>query len=452
MASNIRIKMIEPSRYLANGRLLRRQRMLLPPALTFPLLAALTPTECQVEVVYDKISTIDFNEPTDIAAITSYTTNISRAYEIADQFRRRNVHVVMGGVHVSYEPDEALAHSDTVVIGEAEQLWPRFIDDFTRGKAKAVYRQSQRPDLAGLPIPRFELVERYHFPRLAKHHQPRFPLTPIIPVQTARGCPNSCDFCTVTHFFGGQYRPRPLDEVVAEIKNLGARLIFFVDDNIFADPPRAKALLRALIPLRVHWMGQAPLSAGRNPDLLALARQSGCIGLSTGMESLSDLSLAFMGKTINQITKYEESLAAFRKNGISIAVSMMYGFATDDADVFKRSYQFLLRNRVPISAWWIVRPYPGTRFFQRLKKAGRLKHERWWLGRQANLNELKFSGLRIAEDVFYRELLAWYRRLFSLASILRRILLPPQKKWWLKLLVNLLFRRSLKSDASLIES
>ncbi len=185
---------------------------------------------------------VDFEEKVDLVALTSITNNVYRAYEIADEFRRRGVPVVIGGFHASVEPEESLAHVDAVFIGEGEETWPEFIKDFRRGKFRRIYRAPQRPALDGLPLPRFDILNPRHYHGYGRRGLRRRLLPPVIPVQTARGCPQACDFCDITRFEAGTYRPRPVADVVSEIEARGARFVCFVDDNIFAKRARAKEL------------------------------------------------------------------------------------------------------------------------------------------------------------------------------------------------------------------
>ena len=339
----MKIKLIGPTRYLENGRLLRSKKLIVP-SLTFPLLAALTPPDIDVSIVNEICEDINFEEKVDLVGITSYTINIHRAYQIADEFRKRNVPVVMGGIHVSMEPEEAKEHADTIIIGEAEETWPQFIDDIRNGKRKKFYKAEKRPSLVHLPIPRFSLINKSHYVDYR-----------VIPIQTGRGCPHSCDFCSVTKFSGKQYRPRPIPDVINEIRTIGEKIYFFIDDNIFASPSRARELLKALIPLRILWIGQATISAAEDKELIELARKSGCIELGVGLESLSGKNLDSVGKTINKVEHYEKNLKTYRKLGIRVAASMIFGFDDEKPGVFKETYHFLLKNLVgPISFIFIL--------------------------------------------------------------------------------------------------
>jgi radical SAM superfamily enzyme YgiQ (UPF0313 family) len=448
----MKITLVEPSLYLEPGKLLQR-RWLRAPSLTLSLLAALTPRDIDVSILRELRDDIDFEEETDLVAITSYTTHIRRAYEIADEFRQRKVPVVMGGVHVSEETEEALEHADTVIIGEAEETWPQFIKDFKNGRRKRTYETKKRPSLANLPTPRFSLLDAEESPYFAFKKRGLFRLFgPIFPVQTARGCPYSCDHCSVTRFFGGRYRYRPIADVVNEIESLGIKNCFFLDDNICGSLPRARELFEALIPLRIRWMGQATIALAERRDLLKLARSSGCVVLCIGLESLSRKNLDSIGKKMNVVEDYEKNLKVFREEGIAIMLSMMFGFDDDRLEVFKESYDFLVKNRVPFASWWPVTPFPGTALYARLKEARRLKDDRWWLNPHGKIHDLKLTGIGMKESDFGKTFLHYYKRYYSIANIVRRIALPPQKKPLGKLFLNLACRRGITEQTNILES
>lgn len=435
----MKIKLIGPTRYLENGKLLKSKKLMIP-SLTFPLLAALTPPDIDVSIVNEICEDINFEEKVDLVGITSYTINIHRAYQIADEFRKRNVPVVMGGIHVSMEPEEAKKHADTIIIGEAEETWPQFINDFRNGKRKKVYKAEKRPSLANLPMPRFSLINKSHY----VDYQ-------LIPIQTARGCPHSCDFCSVTRFSGRRYRPRPISDVINEIKSLGAKICFFIDDNIFASHSRARELLKELIPLRILWIGQATISAAEDRELIELARKSGCIELAVGLESLSHKSLESVSKTMNKVEHYERNLKTYRKAGIRVLGSMIFGFDDDEPGVFKETYHFLMKNRVPCTYWSPLCPYPGTPVYKKLKDQGRLKDTKWWLNRNRRTYGIEFTGIRMEEEVLSKNLYRYYRRFYTIRSIITRAVFPPQRKWLSTIYLNLAYRKRLTRQANIFE-
>ena len=424
----MRIRLIEPSHYLTNGKLLKSKRSLFP-SLSLPYLAALAPSDVEVSVCIEQLEDIDFEKKTDIVGITSHTLQILRAYEIANEFRARGVPVVMGGVHVSMEPEEALEHADTVIVGEAEETWPQFINDFKNGSPKRLYRATRRPSLVNIPRPRYSLLDNSRFAGYGKRGLRRLLGLPVYPVQTARGCPNACEFCCVTRFYGSRYRHRPIREVIAEIKSLDATTIFFTDDDIFCPPRHARELFRALIPLRLTWFAQGSIAAAKDRELIRLARESGCAEIFVGLESLSRESLESVGKTINNVEEYERLLKVYRGEGICVTASLMFGFDSDSPSVFREALEFLVRNHVHHTFWWPVTPFPGTALFERLKKQGRLKAEKWWLCPELSRSfpDLKFTAIGMDETSFRENFSNYYNRFFSTRRILARTFLPPAR-------------------------
>lgn len=439
----MKITLIEPSSQYAAGRKVLRHKRAVIPSLTLPYLAALVPAGIEVSITLDLVDEVDFDDKPDIVGITSYSCQIPRAYAIADEFRRRGVYVVMGGIHVSMETEEALRHADTVVVGEADDLWPAFIRDYRNRTPQKIYRSDSRPSLQGLPVPRFDLLDKYRsrYVALGSGWLSRMlPLT-AYPVQTSRGCPHSCDFCSVTLFSGATYRVRPVEEVVAEVKALGARTYLFVDDNILAHPRHAAALFTALIPLRIRWIGQATVSASKNTELIRLARRSGCVMLAVGVESLSRNALRSVHKTMNVVDDYAANIRAYRKAGILILANMIFGFDGESPAVFGEAVRFLVRNRIAYTLWGIVVPYPGTRLLERYRQEGRLR-ERWWLDpKLAQLWSFRYEPRVADEKNFCKELLRYHRFFVSVPMIFLRMLLFPVSQWFNFLLVNFAFRR-----------
>jgi radical SAM superfamily enzyme YgiQ (UPF0313 family) len=253
----MRIELINPNnsfnaaniRFLQKGLFNSLKAKAYSPSLNLCMIAAYTPRDIEVSITDECVSAIDFNKKVDLVGITCLTATAPRAYEIADAFRERGVKVVMGGIHVSTLPDEALQHCDSVVIGEAEGLWEKVIQDFRRERLKSKYQNGSFVDLRGLPIPRRDLLD------------PKDYVT-VNTVQTTRGCPFNCSFCSVKLFNGGRYRFRPIEDVVEEIKTLPSKNVFFVDDTILSRRERTKKLFKALIPLKIRW-GSQPSSSLR---------------------------------------------------------------------------------------------------------------------------------------------------------------------------------------------
>ena len=394
------------------------------PNLGIVTLAALTPDNIDVAVSDENVERIDFDGQYDLVGITAMTPSALRAYEVAAAFRERGKTVVLGGFHPSFMPDEAVQHCDSVVIGEAEGIWPRLLGDFAAGRLQKLYRQEAFSDLRGQPIPRRDLFRRGVY---------KLPST----IETGRGCPFACNFCSVTTFHGKKYRFRPVEEVITEVETLRGKLMFIVDDNVIGSPAHAKELFRALIPCDKRWIGQASLNLGRDPELLDLAARSGCIGLFMGFESLSPESLAEAGKTHNSVQRYEEDVKRIRDRGISIHGAFIFGFDHDDEGVFDRTIDFVRKNRLDSASFSTLTPFPGTPTYRKLDSEGRLVTRDW----------SRYGGAVFTPRLMSREALdagcrrAW-RECYSWKSVLGR--LATRKQYWhIHVLLNLGYKLSL---------
>ena len=448
----MKIRFIESTRYCLDGSLLKARRMFYP-SLTFPYLAALTPSEHELAMTHELLEDIDLEENVDLVAMTSITNNVLRAYEIADHFRGRGIPVAMGGFHATVEPEEALEHVDHVFVGEAEETWPRFLEDLKRKTPQRIYRADEPPSLTGIPVPKYSIIDPRFYIGYNRRGLNRRWLPPVIPVQAARGCLGGCDFCDVNHFHNHTYRARPVPEVVQEIRSLEARFVCFVDDNIFANFGHAKSLFQALIPLKLKWLGQGTITAAEDPELMALARRSGCVGMLVGIESISQSALESVHKTGNQADRYRRNLEVYKKNGIDVNASLVFGFDGEGPDVFNSTYRFLMENRIPFAGLQPLRPSPDTPLYKRLKSEGRLKEEKWWLSREsvARVFDLKYTGMPTNNKEFSDNLFNMYRRFYSTGSILKRFFYPPQRRFLIKLFLTLAYRRKISRQAFISE-
>lgn len=449
----IKIKLIEPSWYKPGGKLKKLKKTLVPSA-TLPLLAALLPEDAEASITNEVFEEIDFSEKPDIVGITAYSLKAVRAYEIADEFRRRGRYVVMGGIHASLEPQEALEHADTVIIGEAEETWPAFIRDFKNSCPQKIYSATNLASLENLPVPKFSLLNRKKYVFFTGNDHARFLSCSVLPIQTSRGCPHACDFCSVTLFAGGRYRMRPVNDVIEEIKALKLKGVFFTDDNLFAIPQRAKELFKALIPLRIFWTGQGTLNVAQDRELVRLAHKSGCKMIMAGLESISENSLDSVGKHMNKIQDFRRYLKVFDEEGISVMALMIFGFDVDENDAFKKTRNFLIANKVDFTLWHPLVPFPKTVVYERMKKSGRLKSERWWLEKSLvnSFLKLKFYHLNYPEAEFFRQFIRYYRSFYSPANILRRLAFPPKKRLLGKLIMNLVLGSRISQVDSILEN
>jgi len=334
------------------------------PPVNLTLLAAMTPEEWEVSIVDENVDDVDFEADVDLVGITTMTATAPRAYAIADRFRARGVKVVMGGMHASAMPQEALQHADAVVVGEAEGCWHKVLEDFKRREMRGIYRSERFPDLAGLPIPRRDLLRKKAY------------LTTNT-IQTARGCPFGCSFCAVSYFFGRKYRMRPVKEVIAEIEAMGSKFVGFLDDNIAGDRRYAKELFQALASEGIMWAGQASTTIARDRELLKLAQKSGCKGLFVGFESISEDSLGEVGKRFNRVEEYREVIKRFHDHGIVVEGAFIFGFDHDDLGVFERTLEFAKKSGLDLAQFGILTPLPGTPLRARLEREGRIISNDW---------------------------------------------------------------------------
>ncbi|MEN8264860.1 MAG: radical SAM protein [Nitrospirota bacterium] len=335
--------------------------------------AALTPPEWEVSIIDEKVDGMDFNQHADLVGITAMTPAANRAYEIADAFREMGKKVVMGGMHISKLPDEALQHCDAVVIGEAEGLWAGLLEDYKKGELKQIYRhENGYPSLENMPLANWDLYKDKRY-------------LPVHSIETTRGCPHNCEFCSVTNSFGGKFRNRPVDEVEKEIQGLKPfegkfilkNTVFFADDNIISSRSHAKELLTRIIPYNLKWVGQASVNIAKDDEILDLCRKSGCMGILIGFESLSSDSLAHMGKQFNRPQDYIDIINKVHDYGIGINGSFVLGFDHDDEGIFDRTLEFILKAKLDVCYFSILTPYPGTRLYTQMMKEGRIIDHDW---------------------------------------------------------------------------
>jgi len=333
--------------------------------LTLTTLASLVPPElhASLTLVDEGIHDLDPSAPFDLVAISAITGTAPRSYELADAFRARGVPVVLGGVHPTLMPDEAAAHADAVVVGYAEESWPRLLHDFAAGRMRPRYDQAPGLSLAGLPFPRRELLPRSHYSLHATF-------------EATRGCTYRCEFCVVPSAWGRPIQ-KPVAEVVADVKQLGARRLLFLDLNLIADTAYAKELFRALVPLKVRWGGLATTTIAGDDELLDLAAESGCRGLLLGFESLCEASVMETGKAFNLRRSYREVIDRIHARGIAIQGCFVFGFDHDTEAAFDDTADFAVESRLDLPRFAVLTPFPGTPLFTRLKAEGRILHEDW---------------------------------------------------------------------------
>ncbi len=384
-----------------------------------PLLAALTPPGHTITIVEEAFAPDDINQDVDLVGITVLTELALRAYRIADTYRQKAVKVVMGGIHPTVLPDEALKHADAVVVGEAEGVWPRLVSDAASGQMQRIYRAGKMTDLKGLPKPRRDLL-----PGTKYQGNIRIP----IGVETSRGCPYDCEFCCIGQTLGQQYRVRPVREVIAEIESIDSPHLFFVDDALGLNRNVAKKLFTEMIPLRRRWLAQGTVSLAEDLELLRLMERSGCLGLLIGFESVQKGTQNEVKKIKNLRIDFYEAMRRFHGEGFGILGSFVFGFDYENKDVFEQTLEFIMRCRMDVVQLRILTPYPGTRLYKRLLSEGRLFVRDWWL-RGYPPDTLLFQPKGMTAD----ELMSGFDRLnrqaYSFGAMMKRFLgMSPWKR------------------------
>ena len=336
------------------------------PPLSVLTLAASTPEGIEVSIIDENLERIDFETDADLVGITVMTPQSTRAYEIADEFQSKGKKVVLGGFHVSHLPEEALSHADAVVIGEADRIWKEVIKDFQGLRLKNIYKDDEPVSISEVKIPRRDLVKGKGY---------LFTNT----IQTTRGCPFECEFCSVSSFFGRSYRTRPIPFVMEELTRLRQEsvFLFLVDDNLVGNRSYAKTLFQEMASLKFKWASHAPLNFANDEELLKLASESGCMALFVGFESLTRDNLSIMGKKTNVGISPVEAVKKFHNQGIGILGSFILGYDHDTPDTPEEILDFCHRTKIDGGLFPILTPYPGTVLRERLKKEGRILTDQW---------------------------------------------------------------------------
>ncbi len=335
------------------------------PPLGLGYVAALTPGDWDVKIVDEYIEKINLDKKPDLVGITAYSVNAPRAYQLSEEFRKRNIPTILGGIHVSMVPDEAANYADAVVVGEAEPVWGSVINDFERGKLKKEYVAERQP-LVNLPIPRRDLFS------------PKYEMDVI---QTTRGCPFNCEFCSVTAFNGAEYRRRPTEEVLDELGTIKKKIIYFVDDNILGfdknSEEMAIELFKGMIERKLNkiWVTQTSINIADRPEVLKYAYKSGCRFVFIGIESIIPDTLREMKKVVNLKTGVEnlsKAINRIQKSGIGVIGAFIVGNDHDDTTVFKKTLDFINESELDVFQLSYTTPFPGTRLNERLTREGRI--------------------------------------------------------------------------------
>ena len=400
---NVRIKLIFPARSLRDTEMVVKNHLV--PSETLAAIAAVTPSPHQVEIADENVQRLNMDDAPDLVGITVYTFLAPRAYEIADHYRAKGVHVVLGGLHVTGAPQDAMPHADTIFIGEAEGAWPTFLSDLEQRRPQRVYRPDPVADLDRLPPPRKDLLRKSKYFTVAS-------------ISGSRGCPHHCAYCFNSLRPKAPFRRRSVPSIISQIKAEGDSYLIFFDDNLTADREFARELCRGLKGLGLRWRCAASIDVGYDEELVRNMAESGCDSVFVGFESINGASLDESAKHHNRRRDYERLIGVFQRNRILINAAFVFGFDHDTPAVFRDTVQFAIRNKLTSVNFHILVPFPGTPLFQRLEQEGRILTRHWG---HYDTGHVVFQPKQITVE----QMLAGYRwaydELYSWSNILRRL-------------------------------
>lgn len=406
------------------------------PFLSLPTLAAMTPREHVVELIDERVRAIDFDRGYDVVAISiPMTLFCKRAYEIADLFRKKqpSAKVLMGGPHVVFYEEETLDHCDAICVGEAESIWEQMLRDVQDGCLKRRYQAAKPCDLRSSPVPRYDLLAR---------DKDRYAGGAI---QTTRGCPNDCEFCSISLISGRRIRYKSPEQIVEEIKNVkrhfGHNRINILDDNFISNRKNALAILKAIEPHKVSWGTQVSINVADDPEMLEAMKRSGCFFLFIGFESLSDANIEEMNKKVNVRVDYLKAIDTISSYGIHVVGSFIIGLKHDQLQSFKQMVDFVNNSSMSWFYLQLINAHPKTRLYDMVKEAGLLRSiDKRLDGMKATIAHptLSFDMLEDGFSYIYREISCSKNALNRLKRIFASV--DSQRKSTVEIPVHLIIK------------
>ena len=401
------------------------------PGLGLFTVAALTPPDIEVKVIDESVENIADGFAPDLVGISVQAPTAPYAYELSARYKSAGIPVVLGGIHVSLNPEEALEHADAIVIGEAELTWPRLIEDFRRGKLERSYCANGLADLDGSPLPRRDLMhlDDYQIPCV---------------VQASKGCPFACEFCSLYAYVGYRPRFRRIDRVVEEIRALPGNAVLFADDNIYANRDFARRLFRALAPLKRDWVAESTWHIAFDDETLRLARDAGCAGLFVGFDSINQQHrVRKVPGSGDPVETYSRAIRNIVEKGMACVAAFVFGLDSDDASVFERSFAVVRDGGAHLVNFSVLVPYPGTPVFKRLEREGRITERDWSKYISPNVC---FEPKRMSAAELYEGTLWAQKEFFALGHVIKTAVRTSRQLGWgrglLALKLNLAQRRN----------
>ena len=377
------------------------------PAITLPMLAALTPRKHTVEIINENYQDIDFDTDADIIGITSFTMTAPHVYEIADKFRENGKTVVLGGYHPSALPEEAEQHADAVVIGEAELSWPQLLQDFEKKKKIKPFYHAGTFDPAIIPPIRRDLIK---------------PMPIVGAMQTTRGCPNRCEFCAITSFYNHGVKHRPIENVIEELKQMPNRVFLFHDPSLNIDMDYSRKLFKEMIKAKIRkaWIANGNINMlGRADDeYLKLAKEAGCIEWFVGFESVSQKNLNEIKKVCNKVAEFRRITQRVRKFGMAIQAGIIFGFDNDTPEIFDETIEQLYEWGVDAAEINILTPFPGTPLYDRLEREGRILTKDWSKYTQV---DVVFQPKHMTPKELFEGARKVAKKFYSLTDVIKRM-------------------------------
>lgn len=392
--------------------------------LQLAIIAGLVDDKDDVVMYDDRIEDIPFDEHTDVVAITVESFSARRAYEIAKKYRKNKVPVILGGMHVSLLPDEALLYADAIVIGDVEPVWNQMINDVRKGMLKRKYQGS------------FDEPQKGVFPRRDIFKGKKY--LPVSLLQFSRGCKFNCSFCSVAKFFKHSHQCRNIDDILLEIEKDKLKTVLFVDDNMVSNRKELKVFLKELAPMKVKWASQSSIDMVKDREMMKLMADSGCIGNLIGFESININTLKWFNKApnIRDFNDYKEALEVFRDYGFLTWASFMIGNDFDTQDTIDRTVEFAIKNKFTLAFFHILMPYPGTEIYEQFRQEGRLLYDdKWWNHPDYLYNHAAFVPKNMTPEQLTEATVKANKDFYTFSSITHRLF---DRKTNMRNLVNFL--------------